>query len=150
MTTPIEKLQADIKDAMRAKEKERLSTLRMLLSAAKNAQIDNKGEDLDEEGMVALVRRLIKQRNDSASQYRKGNRLELAEKEEREIEILETYLPAQADEDTVRAAIREFVEAEGLSGPKGIGPVMKAMMQKFGSSADGGTISRLAREILGS
>lgn len=150
MSTPTETLQADIRDAMRAKEKERLTTLRMLLAAVKNAEIDNQGKALDEAGFVATVRRLVKQRKDSVTQYRQGGRDELADKEEREIEILSVYLPAQADEATLRAAILEVVEAQGLEGPKGIGPIMKAMMQRFGAAADGGTINRIARDILNS
>ena len=148
MSTPQETVQSDLKDAMKAKDKERLGTLRMLLTAVKNEQID-KGQSLDEDDFLAVVRRLIKQRKDSASQYRDADRSELAEKEEREIEILEVYLPAQANEDDIRRAIAEVIEAEGLSGPKGIGPIMKAMMQKFGATADGGTINRIARELLG-
>ena len=147
MSTPQETLQDDIKTAMRAKDKERLSTLRMLLSAVKNEAIDKQGE-LSDDDFLVVVKRLIKQRKDSATQYRDAGRDELAAKEEAEIEILEAYLPAQADESEIRAAIAELIEAEGLSGPKGIGPVMRAMMQKFGASADGGTINRIARELL--
>ena len=133
---------------MKARDKERVSTLRMLLSEVKNEKIKRGGE-LDQEAFVAVVRRAVKQRQDAEDQYRKGHRAELADKERAEAELLSTYLPRQASEDDVRAAIRELVEAEGLSGPKGIGPVMKAMLQRFGTSADGATINRLAREVLG-
>lgn len=146
--TPQERIESDVKDAMRARDKERLSTLRMLLSEIKNEKI-KLGKDLDDDAFLAVVRRALKQRRDSETQYREGGRDELADKEHREAELLETYLPAQASEDEVRAAIEELVEAEGLSGPKGIGPVMKGMMKRFGASADGATINRLAREILG-
>ncbi|MEM1204495.1 MAG: GatB/YqeY domain-containing protein [Acidobacteriota bacterium] len=149
MSTPQSTIQEHVKDAMRARDKDRLGTLRMLLTEIKNDQIKS-GSELDEDGFLAVVRRLVKQRKDSATQYRDGGRQELAEKEEKEIEILSAYLPAQASEDDLRAAIREVVEAEGLAGPKGIGPVMRAMMARFGAAADGATINRLAREILGS
>ena len=141
-------VQQHVKEAMKAREKERLGTLRMLLSEIKNEQIKT-GNELDEAGFLAVVRRLVKQRKDSASQYRDGNREDLAIIEDQEIEILNVYLPAQASEDDIRAAVEELVAAEGLSGPKGIGPVMRAMMKRFGAAADGGTINRIAKEILG-
>jgi len=147
MSTPVERIQADVKAAMKAREAERLATLRMLLTAIKNEQIA-RGAELDEESFLAVVKRSIKQRRDAADQYRKGGREELAAKEEREAEILEAYLPAQAGEDEIRRAIEDFVAAEGLSGPKAMGPVMKAMMARFGASADGAVISRIARQVL--
>lgn len=134
---------------MRAKEKEKLGTLRLLLTAIKNEQID-KGAELDEDGFILVVKRLVKQRRESATQYRDAGRAELAEAEEAEIVVLEAYLPEQVGEDELRAAITALVEAEGLSGPKGIGPVMKGMMATFGSAADNALISRIAREVLGS
>ena len=95
------------------------------------------------------MRKAIKQRGEAAEQFRAGGRPELADKEEREAAILEAYLPQQAGEAELRAAIAAFVAAEGLAGPKGIGPVMRAMLARFGAAADGATINRLAREILG-
>lgn len=149
MSTPQETIQADVKEAMRAKDKERLSTLRMLLSAVKNEKIEKKS-DLSEDEFLTVVQRLVKQRKDSASQYRDGGREELAAKEESEIEILESYLPKQASDDEIRSAIAAQIEAEGLEGPKAIGPIMRAMMQRFGAAADGGKINQIARELLGS
>lgn len=147
MSTPQERLQNDVKEAMKAQDKERLGTLRMLLTEVKNEKI-KLGQELGESEFIAAVRRLVKQRHDSATQYRDGGRAELAEKEEREITILETYLPQQASEDEIRAAIAELVAAQGLTGPKDIGKVMKPTLERFGARADGGTISRLARELL--
>lgn len=146
---PQEHLLNEIKEALKAKQQERLTTLRMLLSELKNEKIRS-GQEVDEETFVGLVRRAIKQRKDAAEQYRQGDRQELADKEEREADMLAAYLPQQADEAEIRRAIEELVVAEGLTGPKGIGPVMKAMLSRFGASADGATINRLAREILAS
>jgi uncharacterized protein YqeY len=95
-----------------------------------------------------LVRKGIKQRHEAAQQYELGKRPELQAKELREVEHLERYLPAQASEDDLRQAIRELVAERGLSGPSGIGPVMKEMLKRFGGAADGATVNRLAREIL--
>jgi hypothetical protein len=147
MSTPRERIETELKAALKAKDKERLGTLRMLLSEIKNEQIRS-GQEVDEPTFLKLVQKAVKQRHDSAEQYRKGDREELAEKEEREAEILEAYLPAQASENEIRSAIEEFVDAEGLSGPAAIGPVMKAMMSRFSGQADGGTINRIAREVL--
>jgi uncharacterized protein YqeY len=82
------------------------------------------------------------------SQYRSGGREELAAREEAEIQTLSAYLPAQVDEGQIRAAIQEVVDARGLSGPAAMGPIMKEMIARFGSSADGATINSLAREVL--
>ena len=144
---PQEQIESHVKEALRSGEKEKLSTLRLLLSEIKNERIRS-GEEVDEETFFRLVRKGIKQRKDSAEQYRKGSRAELAEAEEREAEYLLAYLPTQASEAELRAAIQEFVEAEGLSGPGAIGPVMKAMVARFSGRSDGGTISRIAREVL--
>lgn len=133
---------------MKSGEKEKLSTLRMLLTEIKNERIRRKGEEVDEAGFVALVRKAIKQREDSVSQYRQGGREELAAKEEAEMKMLEAYLPAQVDEGQIRAAIEELVASRNLSGPAAIGPIMKEMLARFGSSADGATINRIARETL--
>ena len=144
---PQEQIESDVKEALRSGEKEKLSTLRLLLSEIKNERIRSR-EQVDEETFLRLVRKGIKQRKDSAEQYREGSRAELAEAEEREAEYLLAYLPAQASEAKLRAAIQGFVEAEGLSGPGAIGPVMKAMVARFSGRSDGGTISRIAREVL--
>lgn len=147
-TTPQQRIEADVKAAMKSGEKEKLSTLRMLLTEVKNEKIRRKGEEVDEAGFVSLVRKAIKQREDSVSQYRQGGREELAAKEEAEMKMLEAYLPAQVDEGQIRAAIEALVAERGLSGPAAIGPIMKEMLARFGSAADGGTINRLAREAL--
>ena len=148
MSTPQERIQSDLIEAMKAGEKERVGVLRMLLAEVKNERI-KVGEEVDEKRFVAVVRRAVKQRAEAATQFRKGGRVESAEQEERESVILESYLPEQADEAEVRTAVEAYVAAEGLSGPASMGAVMKAMMAHFGDRADGGTISKIAREALG-
>lgn len=142
-----ERIESDVKEALRSRDKEKLSTLRMLLSEIKNEVIRSK-KNVDEDTLFWLVRKGIKQRRDSAEQYRKGSRTDLAEQEEREAEYLEAYLPAQVDEEEIRVAIEDFVQAKGLSATAAIGPVMKAMMARFAGRADGGTISRIAKDVL--
>jgi hypothetical protein len=145
--TPQQRIEAEVKTAMKSGEKERLSTLRMLLTEIKNERI-RRGSEVDEDGFVSLVRKAIKQREESVSQYRKGNREELAAKEESEIKMLEVFLPAQVDEGQIRAAVEEIVAEKGLSGPAAMGPIMKGVMARFGTAADGATINRIAREVL--
>ena len=147
--TPQQRIEADVKAALKAGEKEKLGTLRMLLGDLKNEKI-RRGGEVDEEGFVSLVRKAMKQRDEAAAQYRQGGREELAAKEVSEAAILAVYLPAQVDEAQIRAAIQELVDAEGLSGPAAIGRIMKEMKARFGSSADGATLNRIAREMLAS
>lgn len=149
MSTPQQRIELEVRQALKEQNKLELSTLRMLLNAINNEQIRS-GQEVDDQVFLLLVRRAIKQRQDSVEQYSRGGRDDLAEKERKEAEILRRYLPPEVDEREIQQAIRQFVEAESLCGPQGIGPVMKAMMARFGSSADGATINRLAREILDS
>jgi uncharacterized protein YqeY len=142
-----DRLQAEIKDALKAGEKEKVSTLRLLLSSVKNEEI-RLGDGLDEAQFLHLVQKAIKQRGESAEQYRKGDRPELAEREEREADFLGAYLPPPVSEEELQTAIRDFVEQQELSGPGAIGPIMREMMARFSGRADGATINRLARQVL--
>ena len=148
-TTPQQRIEADVKTAMKSGDKERLGTLRMLLTEIKNERI-RRGEEVDETGFVSLVRKAIKQREEAATQYRAGNREELAAKEDSEAKMLAGFLPAQVDEGQIRAAIQVLIDERGLSGPSAMGQVMKEMIARFGSSADGATINRITREVLAS
>ena len=145
--SPRADVERDVKDALRARDSERLQTLRMLLAEIKNKSIEL-GRDPDRDEFTGLVRKGIKQRHEAAQQFEQGKRPELRDKELREVGYLERYLPAQVSEDDLRQAIRELVAERGLSGPSGIGPVMKEMMKRFGGAADGATVNRIAREIL--
>lgn len=147
MSAPRERIEADLKTSLKAGEKEKLATLRLLLSEIKNEQI-RAGREVDEAAFASLVRKAIKQRHEAAEQYQRGGRPELAAKERREAEYLADYLPAQADPAELRQAIEEFVRAQDLSGPAAIGPVMKAMLARFGGRAEGATLNRIAREVL--
>ncbi len=149
MSTPKESLQQDIKGAMKARDKERVATLRMLLSSLESERIKN-GAEVDAATFLTLVQRGVKQRREAADQYRDGDRSELAAKEEREAEILAEYLPEPVSEDEVRGAIEELVAAEGLAGPKAIGRVMGAILPRYKGRIEGRDLQRLAREVLDS
>jgi uncharacterized protein YqeY len=145
--TPQDKIQAELTEALKARDAARTSTLRLLLTALTNERIA-RGEEVDEAGFLKIVQKAIKQRKEAAELYEKGGRDELAAKESSEAELLSAYLPAQVDEAEIRAAIEELVAAEGLEGPQAIGRVMKEMVARFAGQADGGTISRIARDVL--
>jgi uncharacterized protein YqeY len=147
-TSPQQRIEADVKTALKAGDKERLSTLRLLLTELKNERIKLHAE-VDETGFVAITRKAIKQREEAAEQFRRGSRPELAAKEVSEAAILATYLPASLSEDEIRSRIRELVAAKNLSGPTGIGAVMKESRALFAGAADNATVSRIAREVLG-
>jgi len=144
---PQQRVEQDVKQAMKAGDKERLSTLRMLLAELTNERIRS-GSEVDEEALAAVVRKGIKQRKDAAEQFRKGGREESAAKEEREAVTLEEYLPKQADEAEIRAFLEKLVAEQGLSGPSAIGKVMGPTLKHFGARADGATVNRLARQVL--
>jgi uncharacterized protein YqeY len=146
-TPPQQRLEADVKEAMKGGDKERLSTLRMLLAAVKNERIA-RGSEVDEAAFASITRKAIKQREEATEQYRKGNRPELAEKEEREGKLLAAYLPAQIGEEKIRAAIEALVAERGLAGNAAMGQIMKEMIARFGAAADGARISRRARGVL--
>jgi hypothetical protein len=147
MPDPRAQIEQDMKAALKAGEKEKVATLRLLLTAMTNERIRT-GSPIDEAAFLSLVQKAIKQRGESATQYRAGGRDELADKEEREAAILEAYLPAAVPEEEVREAIQAFVAEQGLSGPAAIGPIMKEMLGRFAGRTDGGTINRIARDIL--
>lgn len=147
MPAPKDRIAAEVKVALKAGDKERLSTLRLLIADLQNEALKTNRE-VEEAGFQAIVRRAIKQRNEAAEQFRKGNRPELAEKEEREAAILGGYLPRQASEDEIRDAIRDIVASRGLEGPAALGVVIKETLARFAGAADGALVHRLAREIL--
>jgi len=143
-----ENIQKELTEAMKAKDELRLSVLRMLKTALHNRRIE-KGAELDDPEAMAVVKSLVKQRRESVEEYRKANRPELAAAEEKEILILETYLPAAVSEDAIKAAVEEAVKETGAATPKDIGKVMKAVMGRFaGQNVDGKKVNELVRQRL--
>ena len=120
----------DMKTAMRAKETERLSTIRMLLAAIKQKEVDER-ITVDDAQAVALVDQLIKQRKDSVAAYQQAGRADLADKESAEIAVLQAYLPARLSADEVAAEVRAIVAELGASGPGDMGKVMGAVIGAF-------------------
>jgi uncharacterized protein YqeY len=142
-----EQLKEDMKAALKAKDKEKLSVIRMLQSLIKNAEIDKRGELTDEE-IISLLMKYAKQRRESIELYEKGGRQDLVEKERRELQIVESYLPKQMSEEEIRELVAKVIEEVGASSPKDIGKVMQAVMPKVKGRADGSTVNKIVRELL--
>ena len=143
-----ERMQTDLQQAMRDKDEMRLSVLRMMKTAIQNKQIADM-KTLDEAGCFQVLGTLIKQRKDSAEQFRKGNRPELADKEEKEILIIESYLPSGPGEEEVDSAIAAALAETGITSLKQMGVVMKAAQAKLaGKRVDGKMLSDRVRSKL--
>lgn len=146
-----ERIQQDLTQAMKAKDAARTSTLRMARAAIMNKEIDKKGA-LDDAETLRLLQGLVKQREDSAEQYSKAGRPELADKENAEILLLEAYLPAEVTDAEVQAAVDAAVAATGASSLKDMGKAMKAALaalQASGKSVDGRRVNEAVKEKLG-
>jgi len=137
----------DMKNAMRAKDAERLGTIRMLLAALKQKEVDERIV-LDDTMVIAITDKLIKQRKDSFAQFTQGGRADLADKEAAEIKILETYLPARLSADEVAAEIAALAAELGASGPGDMGKLMAAVKQRLAGKADMGQVSALVKAQL--
>lgn len=139
-----ERIQRDLNTARKQRDKDRLLVLSTLLSEIRNKEIDG-GEDLDDEGVIQVVSKAIKQRSDAAEQMRGAGREELAEQEEAQAVILQNYLPAQLTEDEVRELVRGIVAA----GAEEMGAVMGKLMPEIRGRFDGKEANRIVREELG-
>ena len=137
----------DMKAAMRAKEAERLNTIRMLLAAMKQKEVDERIE-LDDTLIVAIVDKLIKQRKDAAQQFEGGGRQDLADKEKSEIVVLEAYLPQRLSTEEVKAAVQAIVAELDACGPGDMGKVMGAVKQRLAGQADMGVVSAAVKAAL--
>jgi len=143
-----EAIKADTIKAMKAKEKLRVDTLRMVTAAIQNKKIE-KREELSEDEVLSVLMTLSKQRKDSIEQFTKGGRDDLADKETAELAIIQGYLPAQLGEDEVREVVKEVIAATGATSPGDMGKVMGQVMGRLKGKADGKMINAMVRELLG-
>ena len=148
MTLP-ERIDADLKDAMRAKEAGKLSVLRGLKSALKYAAIEKADAALDDAAAVQVIRKQVKQRQDSIESFEKGGRPELAAKEKEELEILNAYLPKGLSAEELSALVRETIAEVGATSKAQMGAVMKTLQAKVAGRADGKTLSAEVQRQLG-
>lgn len=140
-------LTADMKEAMKAKQPERLSTIRQLRSAIKNKEIEL-GRELDDQAVISVISTQVKQRREAAEMYRDNQRPELADKEEAELAVLQGYLPAQLSEAELRELIAAVIAEVGAESAKDMGKVMPVVMARSKGAADGKLVNQLVRELL--
>jgi uncharacterized protein YqeY len=143
-----ERITEDMKAAMRASEKERLSTIRMVQAAIKQREVDER-ITLDDAQVIAVLEKMVKQRRESIAHFEQGGRVDLADKEKTEIELLQAYLPKQLSATELDALIREAIAASGASSMKDMGKVMGAVKAKAAGRADMGAVSARIKALLG-
>jgi uncharacterized protein YqeY len=149
LMTFLDRINEDLKAAMKSKDSDRLSTLRLVKTALKNREID-KMEALSDEEAIKVLQSLVKQRRDSIEQYQQAGRIELAEKEASEIKVIEEYLPAALDDATIARVVEETIVETGASSMKEMGAVMKAVMAKLaGQTVDGKAVNQIVKSKLG-
>ena len=142
-----DQLMADMKEAMKAHDKDRLAVIRMVRGAVRQQEIDGKKE-LEDSDVIAVISKEVKMRRDSIEEFNKGGRQDLVEKTQAEIDILMPYLPAQLSEDEVRELVKAAVEATGAKTQKDMGKVMGKLMPKVKGSADGKMVNNIVRSML--
>jgi len=142
-----DQVRADLTESMKARSAERTSVLRMLQAAIKNEQINLQHELADEEVMT-VIRKAVKQRLDSIEQYTKGNRPDLAAKEQSELEILKTYMPPELTDEEIESGVREIVASTGAQSKKDMGKVMKEATARYKGRVDGKKIQEIVSRLL--
>jgi uncharacterized protein YqeY len=142
-----ERLMEEMKQAMRSNDKLRLSTIRMIRSAVKNKEIEQRSQ-LTDDSIARVIQGLLRKGEESIEQFRVGGRIDLVEKEEKEIEILKSFLPQPVSREEILKVIDQSIEETQASSSKDIGKVMKSVMPKLGGKADGKLINQLVKERL--
>jgi uncharacterized protein YqeY len=143
----MESISKDVTSALKSGQKEKLLILRMVKSAIKNGEIE-KGEPLNDDEVSAVLRTFAKRAKDSIEQFSQAGRKELAEKEKKELAIIEEYLPKQLGEDDLREMIKDAIKEQGAVGMKDMGKVMKALMVKAKGQVDGKVANNIVKEML--
>jgi hypothetical protein len=144
---PKQRIQDDVKAAMRAKDKPRLATLRLITAAIKQREVDERIE-LDDTQVLAILDKMIKQRRDSIAQYEQAGRTDLAEQEASEIAVIQEYLPAGLGEDEILAMIEQAIQTTGATGMQDMGKIMAQLKPKMQGRADMGQVSKLVKQKL--
>jgi hypothetical protein len=142
-----ERLVEEMKQAMKSNDKLRLSTIRMIRSALKNKEIELR-KKLEDEDIVKVVQVMVRKGEESVEQFQAGGRMDLVEKEKREIEILKSFLPQPLSQEEILKIIDLSIQETQASSPKDIGKVMKSVIPKIGGKADGKLINQLVKERL--
>lgn len=149
MATIRERLDADLKDAMRAKDEVKLTTIRAIKSAIKYKEVEGEAKVLDDAGILAVLTTQVKQRRDAVTEYTNANRADLAEKELKEIAIIQAYLPAQLSPEQLAAEVAKAIAEAGAKSVKDLGAVMKVVTPRLKGQAEGKAISDEVKTQLG-
>ena len=142
-----DQVRADLTESMKARSAERTSVLRMLQAAIKY-EIINVRHELSDEEVMTVIRKAVKQRHDSIEQYTKGNRPDLAAKEQSELEILKTYMPPELSDEEIESGVREIVASTGAQSKKDMGKVMKEATARYKGRVDGKKIQEIVVRLL--
>lgn len=143
-----EKIEADLKEALKSKDAIRVSTLRMLKAGMQNSAIEKRVEKLEDKDVINVISKQVKQHRESIDGFTKGGRPDLVDKEKAELAILETYMPKQLSTDELKALIKSVIEKVGAKSKADMGRVMKAVMEEVKDQADGKLVSQLVSEEL--
>ncbi len=141
------KLNQDLKEALKAKDEVKLRTVRMLLAAIKNFEVEKMGPATDEE-IFQIMSKEIKKRQEAIEMYEKGGRQDLAQAEKQEIEVIQSYMPKQLSEEEIREIARKVISEMNLKSPKDVGTAMKAIMPQVKGRADGKLVNKIVSELL--
>lgn len=144
----IDKIDEDLKSALKNRDALRVSTLRFLKASLLNLAIDKKGEKLEDSDVLEVIAKQVKQHQESIQGFSQGNRQDLVAKETQELEILKSYCPPQATDEELREWIRAAIAESGAKGPQDLGKVMKCIMPKTKGKADGKRVNDLVKEAL--
>ena len=143
-----DRIEKEVKDALKARDQVKVSTLRMLKSDINKFRLDENKKSLTEEDIIKIVKRHVKQHKDSIEQFDKGNRQDLVDKEKKELEILITYMPEEIPAEELKQIVEEIIKETGATSKKDMGHVMKQVMERVKGRADGKMVSQLVSGLL--
>lgn len=143
-----ERLSQDLKEAMKSKDETRVRTIRLLIAAIKNFEVEKMGQATDEE-VLQVMSKEVKKRLESIEMYKQASREDLAAEEENELKIIKSYMPEQMSEDQIRELAKQVIEQHNLSSPKDVGTAMKLIMPQVKGRADGKLVNKIVQELLG-
>ncbi len=144
----LEAIESDLKAAMKASDRLKVATLRMVKASLKNREID-KGAPLTDDDVIGVLSTLAKQRRESITEFERGGRKDLAEREREELAVIQGYLPEQLSEEEIKELVLQAIKETGASSPRDVGKVMKCLMPKVKGRADGRVVNQMVREQLG-
>lgn len=141
-------IDSEIKDSMRNKDNVRLSVMRMLLAAVKNTEILKKVKKLEDDDIISVIQKMIKEHRESIAQFEKGNRMDLVNKEKAELDILQKYVPAQMSESELLPVVKAVIQELGVTSKADTGKAMKVVMEKVKGKADGKLVNQIVMSLL--